>query len=104
MPARTRPGSPCPDAPIAGDWLLRRLGRGFTLMTIGADAPDRLTAHDLDVPRLGLEATPELQARYLGAAPGAVYLIRPDQHVAARWSSFDAVAVSAALAQAIGKG
>ncbi|MCA3447360.1 MAG: FAD-dependent oxidoreductase [Rhodobacter sp.] len=103
MPARTRPGSPCPDAPLAGDWLLRRLGRGFTLMTIGAEAPDRLTAHGLDVPRLGLEATPELQARYLGAAPGAVYLIRPDQHVAARWSSFDADAVSAALAQAIGK-
>jgi 3-(3-hydroxy-phenyl)propionate hydroxylase len=50
-----------------------------------------------------LEATPELQVRYLGAAPGAVYLIRPDQHVAARWSSFDADAVSAALAQAIAK-
>lgn len=103
MPARTRPGSPCPDAPIAGDWLLPRLGRGFTLMTIGADAPDGLTAHGLDVPRLAMEATPELQARYLGAALGAVYLIRPDQHVAARWSSFDADAVSAALAQAIGK-
>ena len=103
MPARTRPGSPCPDAPLAGDWLLRRLGRGFTLMTIGAEAPDRLTAHGLDVPRLGLEATPELQVRYLGAATGAVYLIRPDQHVAARWSSFDADAVSAALAQAIAK-
>jgi 3-(3-hydroxy-phenyl)propionate hydroxylase len=103
MPARTRPGSPCPDAPLAGDWLLRRLGRGFTLMTIGAEVPDRLTAHGLDVPRLGLEATPELQVRYLGAAPGAVYLIRPDQHVAARWSSFDADAVSAALAQAIAK-
>jgi 3-(3-hydroxy-phenyl)propionate hydroxylase len=104
MPARTRPGSACPDAPVAGDWLLRRLGGGFTLMTIGADAPDGLSAHGLDLPRLALEVTPELQARYLGAARGAVYLIRPDQHVAARWSGFDADAVYAALARAIGKG
>ncbi|MDR7126748.1 FAD-dependent oxidoreductase [Pseudotabrizicola sp. 4114] len=103
MPARTRPGSPCPDAPLAEGWLLNHLGRGFTLLTINRTAPDSLSAHGLTVPRLALEATPEVMARYLGAAGGAVYLIRPDQHVAARWAEFDESAVAAALARAIGK-
>ena len=34
------------------------------------------------------------------SAPGTVYLIRPDQHVAARWRAFDAGRVKAALARA----
>jgi 3-(3-hydroxy-phenyl)propionate hydroxylase len=103
MPARTRPGSPCPDAPLPDGWLLRQLGAGFTLMTIDAEAPASLTALGLTVPRLALTATVELQARYLGAAPGAVYLIRPDHHVAARWPAFDADEVTKALARAIGR-
>ncbi|MBU9696959.1 FAD-dependent oxidoreductase [Rhodobacteraceae bacterium HSP-20] len=104
MPARTRPGSPCPDAPVADGWLLSYLGRGFTLLAIGADAPEALSAHGLTVPCLRLEPTPEIAARYLGGAAGAVYLIRPDQHVAARWDRFDGTAVAAALGRAIGKG
>ncbi|WP_434622477.1 hypothetical protein [Tabrizicola sp. M-4] len=44
-----------------------------------------------------------MTARYLGSAKSAVYLIRPDQHVTARWDRFDEAAVAAALAQAIGK-
>lgn len=103
MPGRTRPGSPCPDAPVPGGWLLNRLGHGFTLLTIDAEAPDGLTAHGLTLPRLALEATPELTARFLGDARSAVYLIRPDQHVAARWDRYDETAVTAALARAIGK-
>jgi 3-(3-hydroxy-phenyl)propionate hydroxylase len=103
MPARTRPGSPCPDAPVAGDWLLRKLGAGFTLLTINAAAPDSMTAAGQTIPRLSLEATPEVVARYLGTATGAVYLIRPDQHVAARWDSFDEAEVTVALTRAIAK-
>jgi 3-(3-hydroxy-phenyl)propionate hydroxylase len=34
------------------------------------------------------------------SAPGTVYLIRPDQHVTARWRAFDASRVRAALARA----
>ncbi|HNQ75171.1 MAG TPA: FAD-dependent oxidoreductase, partial [Pseudothauera hydrothermalis] len=32
--------------------------------------------------------------------PGTVYLVRPDQHVVARWRRLDAAAVRAALARA----
>ncbi len=103
MPPCTRPGSVCPDAPVPGGWLLRQLGDGFTLMTIGAQAPDGLHLQGLHIPRLALGEAPELKARYLGAAASAVYLIRPDHHVAARWTSYDADAVAAALARALGK-
>lgn len=103
MPARTRPGSACPDAPMKEGWLLSQLGCGFIVFAIGADAPEELTAHGLVIPCLRLEPTPELAARYLGEAKGAIYLIRPDQHVAARWDRFDQTAVAAALGRAIGK-
>ena len=43
-----------------------------------------------------------LAARRYDARPGTCYLIRPDQHVAARWRRFDATAVRAALARASG--
>lgn len=102
MPARTRPGSPCPDAPIPDGWLLAALD-GFTLLTLDADAPDHVTAHGITLPRLALTANDALRTRYLGAARGAVYLIRPDQHVAARWQSYDADAVAAALGRCLGK-
>lgn len=44
--------------------------------------------------------TAGLVAQRFDATPGACYLIRPDQHVAARWRRFDAAAVRAALARA----
>lgn len=103
MPARTRPGSPCPDAPVADGWLLRQFGPGFTLMTINADAPSTLSVQGQTVLCLALDPTPEVTTRYLGNATSAVYLIRPDCHVAARWNSYQAAAVTAALARAIGK-
>ena len=103
LPTRSRPGSPCPDAPTPEGWLLQRLSPGFTLLTIDADAPDVTTAHGQIIPRLALTAAhnPALAARYLGDASGAVYLIRPDQHVAARWQSHDPAALARALARAL---
>lgn len=103
MPARSRPGSPCPDAPLGEAWLLNQFGAGFTLLTLDAEAPETLSAHGLQVPRLALSAKENaaLRARYLGEASSAVYLIRPDQHVAARWQSYDETQVRAALARAL---
>ena len=102
-PARSRPGSPCADAPLGDGFLLRKLGDRFTLLTIGAEAPEGLEVEGLTLDRLAIKATPEIAARYLGEAASAVYLIRPDQHVAARWPAYDAQAVTAALKRAIGK-
>ena len=103
LPMRSRPGSPCPDAPTPEGWLLNRLSPGFTLLTIDADAPDTTLAHGQTIPRLALTAAdnPALASRYLGDAASAVYLIRPDQHVAARWQAHDAPAIATALARAL---
>ena len=38
------------------------------------------------------------------ARPGTFYLLRPDQHVCARWRTFDAAAVQKALRRATGNG
>ena len=47
-------------------------------------------------------ASTEWLARY-DAKPGTTYLFRPDQHVCARWRTYDEQAVLAALARACGK-
>ncbi|MDD9732757.1 FAD-dependent oxidoreductase [Mameliella sp. AT18] len=105
-PARTRVGSPCPDAPLKDGFLLDRLGGVFTLLTIDAEAPETLEEAGVPITRLALSAGDDtsgaLAERYLGEAGSGVYLIRPDQHVAARWDSFDETAIRAALRRAIG--
>lgn len=106
-PARTRVGSPCPDAPLLHGYLLSRLGNGFKLLTIDADAPDQLEEDGIAVKRVALSVGNDpsglLGERYLGDAKTAVYLIRPDQHVAARWDRFDETAVRSALRKACAK-
>lgn len=42
-------------------------------------------------------------AEHYDATPGTFYLIRPDQHVAARWRHSDAAALGEALTRAIGR-
>ena len=98
MPEATRPGAVAQDAPLGNGWLIEKLGREMVLLCIGASAPSGLT-----IPALELAETQELRNRYLGAAPQAFYLIRPDQVIAARWDAVDAKAVDAAL-QAIWEG
>lgn len=101
MPRRSRPGSPCPDAPLGDGWLLEELGRGFTLLAIDAALPEAIKIKGLTVQRLSVSALANaaLRDRYLGAATSAVYLVRPDQHVAARWERYDETEVLAALAR-----
>lgn len=105
-PARTRVGSPCPDAPIGAGYLLALLGNGFTLLTIDAEAPEQVSEGGIVARRLALSVRDDpsglLAERYLGDAEAAIYLIRPDQHVAARWPRFDDTEVRRALRTACG--
>ncbi|GAB4530316.1 MAG: FAD-dependent oxidoreductase [Roseibium sp.] len=106
LPARTRPGSPAVDAPLGEGWLLDSLGGGFHLLAFGASVPGNLDIDGVSVTGIEVsvdDAGPELNDRYLGGAPSAVYLIRPDQHIAARWPAYDPDAVRAALARLLGK-
>ena len=104
---RLQPGAPLADAPVqtpdgAPAWLLRCLGPDFTLLFFG-DAP----AWAADLPQvkllcLGLDLLDAqgLLAQRLDATPGTAYLVRPDQHVCARWRQPTEPAVRAALARA----
>ncbi len=105
-PARTRPGSPCPDAPLADGFLLDRLPGCFTLLALNTDPPDIAEVGGIPIRTLtlhGADITDALRDRYLGDAPRALYLIRPDQHVAARWPSADAGTITTALTTATGQ-
>ena len=124
------PGAPMADAPVqqAGQpgWLLGHAGNHFQLMLF-ADSPESLDAAsratiarlaDAPIPVHTLLITQQhgptpagatvlvdaggITARRYGARPGTAYLLRPDQHVAARWRALDGEAVRAALARATG--
>ncbi len=105
---RMTPGTNCADAPVrvAGrpGWLLEQLGGGFVLLAFGPGAAEAacggVRARVLEVGRDLEDAEGVLAARY-DARPGTVYLIRPDQHVAARWRRFDAAKAEAALARCL---
>jgi 3-(3-hydroxy-phenyl)propionate hydroxylase len=127
---RLRPGSPAVDAPLNDGadavWLLDQLGGGFAaLYYAGSAAPDggvtsRLQALER-LPRAvtplvlcaagrteqwrpsGLRVLEDAQGLYASrydASPDCVYLVRPDQHVAARWRHLELRAVRDALARA----
>jgi 3-(3-hydroxy-phenyl)propionate hydroxylase len=114
------PGAAAVDAPVRGprgDWLLSYLEEGFTLLMfdapLAADAIEALAGNDnpcivvevADEPLSGrptVEDCAHLAAARYDARPGTCYLFRPDQHVCARWRSFDLHAVRDAVARAAG--
>lgn len=104
------PGSPAANAPLVEDnrplWLMDRLkGERFHALCFGpAPAlPDGVAAVSIQADGGGgLTDAEGLAHRRYGAEPGTVYLIRPDQHVAARWRRPGADAIRAALARAQG--
>ena len=121
------PGAPLADAPIeaAGQpgWLLHQMGNRFQLLHYVDDAStlDEKTAlalAQLAQAAIAIEAiivAPRGQApaglktlidtdgciaqRY-DLRPGTTYLVRPDQHVAARWRALEASKIKAGLARA----
>jgi 3-(3-hydroxy-phenyl)propionate hydroxylase len=103
LPRRTRPGSPLPDTPLGSEWLLSKLGGQFQILAIDADVPSHIeyAGIKLDAIKLSAVGNAALRERYLGEAKSAVYLLRPDQHVAARWISFDEEATQHAVCQAL---
>ena len=94
------PGTPLADAKVPQGWLLDAFRRGdFAVLHFApADAapPSEPALRCVSLPRTGLAAE-----RY-DAAAGATYLVRPDQHVAARWRGFDRVKLDRALRRAKG--
>ncbi len=90
LPAASRPGAVAPDAPMANGWLLNTLGGETRLLVLGRPAPET----GLSV--VEAELNDATRARYLGDAPAALYLIRPDQIVAARWQDATPTEIEAA--------
>lgn len=113
------PGAVLSDAPMQRisknqpTWLLRELGNDFTLLHFGP-TPDwaRQLAGVLNLSIAGSDDAHAAQAdlldvqglaaQRLDARPGTSYLLRPDQHVCARWRQADAASVRAALQRACG--
>jgi 3-(3-hydroxy-phenyl)propionate hydroxylase len=105
-------GAPLPDAPLrraggAPTHLLENLRGEFEMIHVkdGAAANDRRPgavdgiAHTMIGEDL-LDAEGKFTQRF-DATPGATYLVRPDQHLCARWRSFDAAALMRARERAL---
>ena len=99
------PGTNCADAPVSvkgqNTWLLNQLGEGFVLLSFGNSTASSLSVAGIEakVLHVGTDVvdTQGLVAQRFDGQDGTVYLIRPDQHVAARWRSFDSNKVQAAM-------
>lgn len=106
-PRRARPGSPCPDAPYGTGFLLEHLGGDFVVLGINTQVPDVQSLDGITLRGMSIMAADDpdglIANRYLGDAQSGVYLIRPDQHVAARWPTFDETAMQQALRKACAK-
>ncbi len=101
-------GAPVPDAPIRtskGDGqLLENIAGEFTLLYVKDGAPPkvpegvRLTTIGEDL----VDSAGSLAERF-DATPGAAYLLRPDQHLCARWRHADVGKIAAARDRALAR-
>jgi 3-(3-hydroxy-phenyl)propionate hydroxylase len=96
------PGIACPDAPVLHEgresFLLAHLGGAFKLLVIGDVDPAPCGIEIIRVGSGGLEDTKGLVAARLGS--NMVYLVRPDQHIAARFAAPRPDEIAAALVRA----
>lgn len=103
-----RLGAPMLDAPLVGidgrsTWLLELLEPRFTLVHCGSAPPCTLPAHVgcLCIGRDAHEVGGVFGQRY-DARPGSSWLVRPDQHLAARFRHVGAAPLARAMRRALG--
>jgi 3-(3-hydroxy-phenyl)propionate hydroxylase len=114
---RMQPGAPAADAPVltpTGErrWFLQQVGDRFTVLKFtdtclpDAEVPGTTV---LQILSAGASVSPNssalidvdgLLAARFDASPGTTYLLRPDQHIAARWRAFDRAAIVSACLRA----
>jgi 3-(3-hydroxy-phenyl)propionate hydroxylase len=104
-----RLGAPIPDAPVRtrdgrDAHLLEKIAGKFTLLHVknGARPP---TPDGVAMTVIGddLIARDGMFAQRFDATPGATFLLRPDQHLCARWRAYDSGKIAAARARALGR-
>jgi 3-(3-hydroxy-phenyl)propionate hydroxylase len=100
-------GGPVPDAPMRGSdgeqrFLLEGLGTGFEVLHVKSGArPQAPAGIKLIVIGEDLHDVTGLFQQRFDATPGATYILRPDQHLAARFRVFNPTAVQEAVARAL---
>ena len=91
------------DAPIIkmdgqADWLTRQLGGKFCLLIIGDQQPNLAGLNnDIHVIHVGHDGLADCEGKVEARYGQGVYLIRPDQHVAARWQNATVADIHSAL-------
>jgi len=104
-------GAPAPDALMRAPdgttcWLLEALDGDCTLLHMpgeGTSVPRHAQARTLVIGRDLIDADASFTRRF-DASPGATWLIRPDQHLGARWRKATDQAVERAIARIFGRG
>lgn len=120
---KQRPGTVCMDAPITKDgkpsWLLNQLGGRFVGLyftkspDLANQAKQKIIDAQLPITLIPISEqgvnpgqnflvdTNRLAYQHYDARAGTIYLVRPDQHIAARWREFDINKIKLAYNKAI---
>jgi 3-(3-hydroxy-phenyl)propionate hydroxylase len=105
-----RLGAPVPDAPLrrrggGSAFLLAQLSGSFEVLHVkDGQRPHAPPGTRLTVIGDDLHDDAGMFAQRFDATPGATYLLRPDQHLCARWRTFEPAKIAAARARALGRG